>query len=67
MQICMATGVAGIVEAVLVDEDTEGEGEAVMVALAFGVVMPTAKNIAAPLKIKIIVTASILIHPLPLL
>jgi hypothetical protein len=52
---------------VLVDGDAEGEGEAVVVAPTFGVVMFTAKNIAAPLAARIAITISALISPLLLL
>jgi hypothetical protein len=57
------TGVAVTVVDVLVDEDSEGEGETVVVAPAFGVVTLTAKNIAIPLAARIAITISALISP----
>jgi hypothetical protein len=61
------TGVVGTIVEVLVDRNVEGEGEAVVVAPAFGVVTLTAKNIAIPLAARITITISAQISLLLLL
>ena len=61
----MATPVAMLVVAVALG-DGDAEGEAVAVAFVLGVVILTAKNIAAPLAIRINMTASAPTRFLPL-